>query len=455
LIYQWKKGGVNIPGATGTTLTLNAVTVADAGNYTVTVSNVVRVITSSTATLTVIVPPPVAPTNVSPTGTIATLTPEFIFAAVANATDYRVITWDVSNVYTTNAWVSALDAGVPTGTGLGSISLAPLSVGYHAWAVQAQNQGGVSPHSVFTGFSINPLPGAPTPVAPAGTIYTPTPEFTFNAAANVAQYRIILWNAANGYTTNAWVNAADAGVPSGTGVGSIALGTLPAGYHAWAVQSQNPYGLSSRSIFTGFYVNLIPGTPTSLAPAGTIATFSPAFTFNAVANATQYRIILWDAVSGYSTNAWVNAATAGVPTGSGTGTIALGSMAPGYHAWAIQAQSPYGLSDRSAFIGFTINPQAVTPTPVGPSGSVATLTPTFTFGASSNATDYRIILWDATNGYSTNAWVSAAAAGVPAGTGTGSITIGPLTAGYHAWAVQSQNAYGLSSRSVFTGVTLH
>jgi plastocyanin len=51
--YQWKKGGTNIPGANSATLTLTAVTSANAGSYTVVVSNSKGTVTSSAAMLTV------------------------------------------------------------------------------------------------------------------------------------------------------------------------------------------------------------------------------------------------------------------------------------------------------------------------------------------------------------------------------------------------------------------
>jgi|GEM_PF-307023 len=51
--YQWKKNGTDILGATSATLTLNAVSLASAGNYTVAVTNVAGTVTSATAILTV------------------------------------------------------------------------------------------------------------------------------------------------------------------------------------------------------------------------------------------------------------------------------------------------------------------------------------------------------------------------------------------------------------------
>lgn len=53
LSYQWRKNGVNIPGATGGSYTINAVTASDAGSYDVIVSNACGSDISSTATLAV------------------------------------------------------------------------------------------------------------------------------------------------------------------------------------------------------------------------------------------------------------------------------------------------------------------------------------------------------------------------------------------------------------------
>ena len=55
--YQWKKAQTNIPGATATTLSISNVQAADAGSYTVTVSNAAGSVTTVEAILTVIVPP--------------------------------------------------------------------------------------------------------------------------------------------------------------------------------------------------------------------------------------------------------------------------------------------------------------------------------------------------------------------------------------------------------------
>lgn len=53
LTYQWRRNGVNIPGATGAVLTLNNVTVDQAGDYSVVVANAAGSVTSRSARLTV------------------------------------------------------------------------------------------------------------------------------------------------------------------------------------------------------------------------------------------------------------------------------------------------------------------------------------------------------------------------------------------------------------------
>ena len=57
LAYQWLKNNVKISGATSATLSLANVTIADAANYSVTVTNAVGSATSAAATLTVLAPP--------------------------------------------------------------------------------------------------------------------------------------------------------------------------------------------------------------------------------------------------------------------------------------------------------------------------------------------------------------------------------------------------------------
>ena len=55
--YQWRKSGTNLSGATTATHTVSSATTNDAGNYTAVASNAGGSVTSTVATLTVLVPP--------------------------------------------------------------------------------------------------------------------------------------------------------------------------------------------------------------------------------------------------------------------------------------------------------------------------------------------------------------------------------------------------------------
>jgi hypothetical protein len=66
--YQWRKDGVDIAGATSSTFSIASVTTADAGNYTVVVSNTAGSVTSAVATLTVSASSSMTPTPAPKSG---------------------------------------------------------------------------------------------------------------------------------------------------------------------------------------------------------------------------------------------------------------------------------------------------------------------------------------------------------------------------------------------------
>jgi hypothetical protein len=57
ITYQWRKNGINLPGATGTSLTRNGVQLGDAGNYSVAVANPFGAVSSAIAALVIPIDP--------------------------------------------------------------------------------------------------------------------------------------------------------------------------------------------------------------------------------------------------------------------------------------------------------------------------------------------------------------------------------------------------------------
>jgi hypothetical protein len=305
---------------------------------------------------------PVAPTTISPTGTGNSSTPTYTFNAVSNATSYRLYRWDSAtgtNYY--SRWYTATEAGVPAGTGVGSIteSGVTLIVGKYTWGLQAQNIAGISPTSALKTFNVGSIPAKPIPISPTGTGISATPTYTFNAVAYADSYRIYHRNSAGTVTYSAWFTATAAGVPAGTGVGSITETgvVLPSDTYTWAVQAKNVLGTGSWSDTKSFFVGTAPVAPVPIAPVGTGISPTPTYTFNAVSNATSYRIYRWDATT--KTNyysRWYTATEAGVPTGTGVGSITeAGVVLPAdRYAWGIQARNGGGTSPLSSVLTFYV-----------------------------------------------------------------------------------------------------
>ncbi|HEU4391225.1 MAG TPA: pectinesterase family protein, partial [Blastocatellia bacterium] len=93
LTYQWKKNGADISGATAATLSLVNVQSADAGSYTVIVTNGAGSVTSNPATLTVN-PPITAPAiTTQPVGLTATVGDNVSFTVVATGNPAPTYLW--------------------------------------------------------------------------------------------------------------------------------------------------------------------------------------------------------------------------------------------------------------------------------------------------------------------------------------------------------------------------
>ena len=105
LSYQWRKNGVNISGANSSTYTLSSVKTTDAGTYSVKVTNAGGTVTSSGATLTVLVPPTI---TTQPQNQTATLGGSATFAVAASGTTPLTYQWYFNGTALSGANSSAL-----------------------------------------------------------------------------------------------------------------------------------------------------------------------------------------------------------------------------------------------------------------------------------------------------------------------------------------------------------
>ena len=159
LSYQWKKGSTAISGKTATSLPINPVTLADAGTYSVVVTNTLNGATASTtsnsATLTVY-PAPVAPGIVSqPTSQTVTETGNVTFSVTATTSDAGTLTYQ---------WKKGIT--ILSGKTASSLTISPVTLAdagsYSVVVTNSLNGLTATTSSAVATLTVNPAGPAPT-----------------------------------------------------------------------------------------------------------------------------------------------------------------------------------------------------------------------------------------------------------------------------------------------------
>jgi hypothetical protein len=216
--------------------------------------------------------------------------------------------------------------------------------------------------------------------------------------------------------------------------------TLSAGNYAWTVKSANAAGGGPWGAYVYFTVQP-PPAPAPTAPTGNITTGSPAFTWNAVAGATQYVVLVrTEAGESVSFADFLFFSAASVCSGT-TCSVTPGALAAGTYFWRIQSGNATGTGSWSAYTFFTVQPPPP-PSTVSPAGYISTPSPVFTWNKVTGATSYTIVVRTEDGALASYPdFLSYSAASVCSGT-TCSVTPGTLAAGTYFWRIQSINATG-------------
>ncbi|HQR20739.1 MAG TPA: hypothetical protein PKV98_07725 [Burkholderiaceae bacterium] len=232
LSYQWRRNGVDITGANAPMLKLPATAPADAGSYSVAITNPVGSVTSAAATLTVNAsgpPAPVAPTIVTP--------PASATVNAGNAASFAVAVTGTGPL--TYQWRrNGTAIGGATGAVYTIAAVAAADVG--AYTVVVTNSAG-SATSPAANLTVNPAPSPVVPTIssqPSGLVVIPGATATFAVAVTGTAPLMYQWqrngSALPGATgpvlTLTNVNGADAGNYSvfvSNAVGSVTSANAP------------------------------------------------------------------------------------------------------------------------------------------------------------------------------------------------------------------------------------
>jgi hypothetical protein len=322
-----------------------------------------------------------------------------------------------------------------------------VATGLGKWRVRAWRASGAGAWSAFVSFDAgDALPGKAALIAPAGSITTSTPTFTWAAMPTAGIYLLSVTDRDN-VPYERWYRPADADCALGTGVCTVSPGiVLKAGIASWRVLTWNGSGYGPWSDTRDLLIEIAdPSAPVPLTvgPTGTINSTAVSYRWTSVAGAINYRFSIRNS-GGATTYLWFTPAAAGCGAGGDCIVTPLVTLTNGTAEWQVQAWTANGYGAWSPIVAVTVNIAAPTaPVLISPTGTLTTATPQLRWNASDNATIYYVRLFDST-GQRVDAWLSPSQVGCATG---GVCTLNPgvtLASGGGSWQVITWNPTGYS-----------
>jgi hypothetical protein len=327
--------------------------------------------------------PPAAPTLVYPAGTTPTITPYFQWNVATGATSYELLVQNTQGV--------AGDFRFPAsacGTYCYATPSAPACVGTttcpflqsgmtYAWFVRASNADGTSAWSAGNTILVE---GPPTLLSPAeGSSTSTTPSFAWRTMDAVHDFLVIEDLQSSGFLDSPLSHAC--APVAGTALQECSadpLAPLLAGHrYAWYVD--NNLGRSATFHFTVEGPTPVPVAPVLFAPADRgFTSTTPRYDWQASFGATSYYLLVQN-TEGVAVGRSVSPMEAGCAGGTTCSFTPPDALVYGkqYNAF-VNASNASGTSAWSEGHAFRVMIGG-TPSPVSPSGTVATSTPTFSW----------------------------------------------------------------------------
>ncbi|MGH9371529.1 MAG: hypothetical protein ACRD15_08375 [Vicinamibacterales bacterium] len=287
------------------------------------------------------------------------------------------------------------------------------------------------------------VPDVPTPVSPSGTIWSTSPNFSWNAADGATGYNLFVSRAGSAVLDATY--AAGSVCVSGTCTQHAPV-TLTAGEsYTWWVRASNASGYGPWSAAKPFTIALpAPAATIVSAPTGSSVAQRPTYTWKAVTGSTYYYLFVTPHGSAPAIQTWYQASSVcGASTCSATPTIGL-AAAKAHTVW-VRTWNPTAYGPWSAGLTFTTGSVPAAPALAAPSGSVDTPAPTYSWNTATQATSY--FLWVQRSGSAPAIQVTYPASSVCSGTTCSVTPQTELVDGAYTWWVQGISSYSAGAWS--------
>jgi uncharacterized repeat protein (TIGR01451 family) len=306
----------------------------------------------------------IAPVAGSPSGTITNRLPTFNWTGETGVVSYWLWVTDQST-----GKVVVSQQNLPGSSYTPTTALTPGD--NFTWWIGAAGSGGTTTWSAGQDFSIA-LP-APSISGVAGTISSTTPTFGWTAVDGAGSYKFWLQDQVTGQI----VSIANLSSTSYTPTQPL----NPGDGYIWYAAAVSTNGLHTAwSAGQKFTI-----APSATSPSGVLGTPTPTFTWTTIAGASSNTLWLQNQRTGQVTTYKNLTGTSYVPTTA----LTLGDT----YTWYAGAITAQGKTVWSAVQTFSILPAAT-----GPSGTIGTTTPNFSWTALTGVTLYKLWLQDQVTG---------------------------------------------------------
>ncbi len=272
-----------------------------------------------------------------------------------------------------------------------------------------------------------------------------TPTFFWSSKSTATNYKLWIKDS-TGSVNQLWYTPAEVNCANGESMCSInSVLPLDDGNYSWKVRARNTLGLGPWSTIENFIVGLAPTTVTPLSPIDNIgANSTPTFTWQAIPNATNYKLWVKESSSGVVNQVWYTPNETNCANGELTCSITpVSPINNGTHFWKVRARNIVGLGPWSERLTFFIGSPPSATTLISPSGSITSSTPTYFWNAVPNTVFYQMKVRDSSNTVVTNLQFTAIQAGCGNGEAVCNVTPSvSLSNDNYRWIVKTKNEAG-------------